>query len=210
MKTISRTERRKEETRQRIIACAMDLFNKQGFEQTTVEQIAEAADIAKGTIYNHFPVKEAIVCEHVQRMIQEQGPEVLGQIRQLPDTRSRLIMVFRKTMEWMHIKLNSDIYEKYFIYRMQTLVHSIKEQSLRSGFSGVLEQIIELGKETGEIRQDVPSKFLVGNLETISSFTAIGWVTKPECFSIYEAIEMNVDIFLNGAKSASGVTPMKE
>ena len=201
MKPISRTERKKEETRKRIIICAMDLFNKQGFEQTTVEQIAEAADIAKGTIYNHFPVKEAIISEHVQRMIREQGPEVLGQIRQLPDTRSRLITAIHKTMEWMHIKLNSDIYEKYFIYRMQTIVHSIKDQSLRSGFSSVLEQIIEWGKEAGEIRQDVPSKILVGNLETISSFTAIGWVTKPECFSIYEAIEMNVDIFLNGAKS---------
>lgn len=203
MKTITRTERKKEATKKRIISVAMDLFSKQGFEQTTVEQIAEEADIAKGTIYNHFPVKEAIICEHVQRIIREQGPEVLSQIRQLPDTRSRLITVLRKSMDWMNVNLNNDIYEKYFIYRMQTIVYSIKDQSLRSGVSGVLEEILELGKEAGEIRQDVSSVVLAGHLETIASFTAIGWVTRPECFAINEAIEMNVDIFLNGVKRNS-------
>lgn len=203
MKTITRTERKKGATKKRIISVAMDLFSKQGFEQTTVEQIAEEADIAKGTIYNHFPVKEAIICEHVQRIIREQGPEVLSQIRQLPDTRSRLITVLRKSMDWMNVNLNNDIYEKYFIYRMQTIVYSIKDQSLRSGVSGVLEEILELGKEAGEIRQDVSSVVLAGHLETIASFTAIGWVTRPECFAINEAIEMNVDIFLNGVKRNS-------
>ncbi|AEG61504.1 TetR/AcrR family transcriptional regulator [Desulforamulus ruminis] len=196
----NRTERKKEETRKRIIAVAMELFIKQGFEQTTVEQIAEEADLAKGTIYNHFPVKEAILCEYVQRRIKEQGPLALNELKQLPDTRSRLIAALHKTLEWMQVQLNNDIYEKYFIYRMQTIVQSIEDKRRRSGVSHILEQIVELGKETGEIRQDVPTKVLAGYLETISSFTAIGWVTRPECFSIYEAIDMNVDIFLSGAR----------
>ncbi|TEB11512.1 HTH-type transcriptional repressor KstR2 [Pelotomaculum sp. FP] len=200
---VSRTERKKEETRKKIIAVAMDLFNKQGFEQTTVEQIAEEADVNKGTIYNHFPAKEAIICEYVQRIIKEQGPEALSQVMQLPDTRSRLIAALRKSLRWMHIELNKDIYEKYFAYRMQRVVQVLRDWdlSLSSGFRDVLAPIIELGKETGEIRRDMDSMALATHLESMHSNIAILWLSHPELFSIDEGIDMIMDLFLNGAKN---------
>lgn len=43
------------------MAAAMALIRAYGFEETTMEQIAEEADIAKGTLYNYFPAKEAII-----------------------------------------------------------------------------------------------------------------------------------------------------
>ena len=48
----SRRERRKEETRRRLLTAAERLFHAKGFEATTVEEIAAAADIAKGTFFN--------------------------------------------------------------------------------------------------------------------------------------------------------------
>ena len=59
----NRTERKKEETRQKVIGVALQLFRQNGLEATTMEQIAEVADIAKGTLYNYFPAKEAIIHE---------------------------------------------------------------------------------------------------------------------------------------------------
>ena len=43
-----------------ILAAAQDLFGRQGFSATTVDQIAAAAGVAKGAIYHHFPTKEAL------------------------------------------------------------------------------------------------------------------------------------------------------
>jgi len=183
----------------------MDLFKKQGFDSTTMEQIANEADIAKGTLYNHFPVKEAILSEFVQRAIKEQGPAALQLVQELPDTRSRLITLLRKTVEWTELYLNKDIHEKYFIYRMQTVVQAIKDPSLRSGFNTVLEQIIGMGQEAGEIRQDVPVNVLANHLETIHAFTVFAWMVYPEKFSIFESIDRNIDLFLNGAKSGGKV-----
>ena len=61
------TAKKKQETRQRIVACARKLFNDKGFEQTTTRDIADAAGIAAGTMFNYFPTKEAlemtIICE---------------------------------------------------------------------------------------------------------------------------------------------------
>jgi len=53
----SRRERRRLEVRDRIVAAALSLFETQGFEATTVTEIARRADIAYGTFFNHFPTK---------------------------------------------------------------------------------------------------------------------------------------------------------
>lgn len=200
---MSRTERKKEETKKKIITVAMDLFNRQGFDRTTVEQIAEEADVNKGTIYNHFPAKEAIICAYVQRIIKEQGPEALSQAMQLPDTRSRLVAVLHKALEWFHIKSNMDIFEKYSTYRTQKVFQVFRDwdQSESSGFRDVLAPIIELGKEAGEIRRDMDSMILAAHLETMYSNWAVLWVTHPELFLIDDGIDMIMDLFLNGVKN---------
>lgn len=60
-KTRSRRDRKKAEVRAHIIRVAIDLFSRHRIDGVTVDQIAEAADIGKGTIYNYFQTKEDIV-----------------------------------------------------------------------------------------------------------------------------------------------------
>jgi AcrR family transcriptional regulator len=55
----------KQATRQRILEVAQGLFRSQGFEATTTRDIARAATIATGTLFNYFPTKEAIVASLV-------------------------------------------------------------------------------------------------------------------------------------------------
>ena len=54
-------EKRKQELREEIYESALELFRKDGYEATTVQQITEGLGIAKGTFFNHFPSKEHIV-----------------------------------------------------------------------------------------------------------------------------------------------------
>ena len=55
----------KRATRERILAAAGELFETQGFDQTTTRDLSKAAGIATGTLFNYFPSKEAIVVELV-------------------------------------------------------------------------------------------------------------------------------------------------
>lgn len=50
-----------EETRRRILAAALDLFQERGFAETTMREIARRANVATGAAYYYFPSKEAIV-----------------------------------------------------------------------------------------------------------------------------------------------------
>jgi AcrR family transcriptional regulator len=54
-------ERKKQKTRESIQRTALRLFEKQGYEETTVEQIAAAAEISPSTFFNYFPTKEDVV-----------------------------------------------------------------------------------------------------------------------------------------------------
>lgn len=56
-----RRERKKIAVRAEILAQGIELFAKHGIDAVTVEQIAEAADVGKGTVYNYFAAKEDIV-----------------------------------------------------------------------------------------------------------------------------------------------------
>src|SRR5438552_8580177 len=55
------TAAEKEDTRERIIAAAVNQFRRAGFEAATTRDIARQAEIAVGTLFNYFTSKEAII-----------------------------------------------------------------------------------------------------------------------------------------------------
>ena len=75
------TAEKKQETRRRIVQCARNLFNNKGFEQTTTRDIAEAAGIAAGTMFNYFPTKEALAMTIVCDALDEAGVEFECRLR---------------------------------------------------------------------------------------------------------------------------------
>jgi len=59
--TEGRRERKRRETRERIQQAAMGLFLERGFDATTVDEIAERADVSKRSFFDYFPTKEEVV-----------------------------------------------------------------------------------------------------------------------------------------------------
>ncbi len=59
--TAGKRERGKFERRERLYEAALSLFRTQGYEATTVDQITRQADLAKGTFFNYFPTKDAVL-----------------------------------------------------------------------------------------------------------------------------------------------------
>jgi AcrR family transcriptional regulator len=54
-------ERNAERTRDHLIDVALELFFTQGYEQTTMEQVAERAEVSSTTLYRYFPTKDLLL-----------------------------------------------------------------------------------------------------------------------------------------------------
>src|SRR5215813_9035283 len=59
--TISRRERKKRETRRRILDAALKLMATRPYSEVKIEEISAAADVANATFFLHFPTKASLI-----------------------------------------------------------------------------------------------------------------------------------------------------
>ncbi len=197
-----RVERRKEATKDKIITTAIQLFRQVGFDQTTMEQIAQEADIAKGTLYNYFPVKEAILSAYIEQSFENQRLDRLAALQNLPDTRARLTLILGQIME--RVQVQPEIFERYLAYRIQQVVSLRPDpgQRVKSDFDLLAAAIIELGQQSGEIRADLPLDMMVDLFEFIFVEVAKQFYRGPDTFDAQQVIKQAISLFMNGVKNA--------
>ncbi len=194
----NRRERKKQDTRQKIVKIAMYFFRKQGFDSTTMEQIADEVDISKATLYNYFPVKESIIGDYWQSNIKEFKFQILEMIQLLPDTRTRVQRTFTKAAAEL-FKSKEDIYKIYLSYWLRNLNNQSVNERLRSGFEDIFTMIIKLGQHAGDIRKDMSVELLVKYLEVLFLTVCINWLSDPKLFPLEATLAQTVALFIEGA-----------
>jgi AcrR family transcriptional regulator len=86
-----KTTPKSDATRARIFQAAMDLFRRQGFDATTMREIAAAAGVAGGAAYYYFDSKDAIVLAFYDQARQEMEPLLEQALAGNKDLRRRLL-----------------------------------------------------------------------------------------------------------------------
>ncbi len=162
---LSRRERKKLETRQGLLEAALVLFREKGYDETTVEEITEQADVAKGTFFNYFPSKEALLGELAVWQV-EQLRAALDVSRGAPESPVARIKLL---MRLVHEQVTDDVHlvRRAFATRLSTPPpppHRAKHQLF-----GLLSDLVREAQACGEIRSDVEAD-LVSDLLHMSYF----------------------------------------
>jgi AcrR family transcriptional regulator len=97
--TKTRPTPRAEDTRRRIYEAALKLFREQGFEQTTMRDIAAKAGVALGAAYYYFASKEAIVLAFYQEMHESSHDAILEALAGRKKLKDRIHFVLQKRLE---------------------------------------------------------------------------------------------------------------
>jgi len=166
--TISRRERKKEETRQRLLSVSLELFHEQGYSATTVEDITERADVAKGTFFNYFPSKEALLSElsvwGIEKL--QTALDVSNGAPQSPIARIKLLM--RLLQEHMGGKLK--LPRRAYAARLFTPPPTQHAKlTFGESLSAILTDLVSEAQTSGEIRAELDA-VLVSNLLHMSFF----------------------------------------
>ncbi|MBB6565703.1 TetR/AcrR family transcriptional regulator [Kribbella sandramycini] len=156
---MGRRERSKAALRQRLLAAALAAFVEKGYHAATIDEIAERADVARATAFNHFPRKEdflvglivdrrVAVRELMARHLAEPGQSVIDAIRG----------VVRELGRWWDSNRSANQ------AMMRAVLHSGVMAVSGSYASGhIFGQAIADGQQRGEIRTDL-DPIAVGNL----------------------------------------------
>ena len=151
----NRRERRSFELRERLIRAALDLFAKQGFAETTVEDITNAADVGKGTFFNYFPSKDHILLAFAEMQLEQ----LRLAVEEARHARAPLLEFVRSLLVRMTAEpaRNPDLIRGVLL---AFLGNSEVRQAMRDLHIHVLDlhtQMVQIGQERGEVRRDLPA-----------------------------------------------------
>jgi len=92
--------KKSEATRAKILDCALQLFRKRGFDETTMRTVAARADVATGAAYYYFPSKDAIVLAFYERSTAEMQPKIASALEGAKGFEERLREVIRVKLDY--------------------------------------------------------------------------------------------------------------
>lgn len=150
-----RRERRTIETRERLFRAALDLFARKGFNETTVEDITEAADVGKGTFFNYFPSKDHILLAFGEMQL----AKLQAAIEETRRTREPMPQFLRS----LGVRMTQEPTRHPGIIRtlLQAYLSTtpVREAmlDLQKRVHDLHTEIVRLGQERGEIRNDLPA-----------------------------------------------------
>lgn len=92
---------RKQRTRAAILAAAADLFGRQGYEASTMQEIATQADVGLGTVYGYFPSKEDVLRIALEARRQQAVQQSTEALRQTRGAVERACLILRHLWEFL-------------------------------------------------------------------------------------------------------------
>ncbi len=173
-----RRERRSRELQERIYRTAGRLFLEHGFEETTIGQIAEAADIAPATFFNHFANKATVLTAMTD--------EVFVYLQALLDEQLERDATTQEKVSCFADRVAEEILEasKLAHDAMLGLIHRGADlgevaphtRKIRDPFASMLRE----GQDRGEVRDDLDATFLAEVVLGALNAAISNWLGDPD------------------------------
>jgi len=186
-------------TRQEIFDTAIELFDRKGYENVSMNEICEKAGVSTGAFYHHFKAKDQILMEQFLKT-DDFYRELLEDIAGMDDYREKLRAFTTSTMRFM-----ADMGLKMVKVTYHTQIGPDKKASYLGNENRALYSIIEglyrEGQERGQVRQDLRVEDLARL--TIHCYRGIvyDWCLANGTFDLVRTGEEMVDILTDGVLS---------
>lgn len=205
-----RKEREKQQRREEIMQAAEEVFFSKGFEKSTMDDVAEKAELSKGTLYLYFKSKEDLhmavarkainlLRKYTSKASEGEGTalEKLGQL-------GRACIEFSRTHP-DHMKAIMTL-EEVEPQRISLSTSDVQDMIYNESTVGAVIQVVEQGVKEKLIRSDIPMA-LVAHTLWMSVLSVIRFVSTRESLlqmlnlSADELYQSHFELVLNGIRS---------
>lgn len=187
------------ETRTRILKSALRLFARQGYDGTTTRDLAEAANVAEGTLFRHFPNKKAILVEVATQGWVEILTDLLTELSGMGSYKA-VAQVMRRRM--LHLHENADMLRVCF---MEAQFHPDLQEHIQSEviakMTTVAEAFFQTAMDQGVYRQmdaKMVARVFLGMFAIAGFSQSTIMAPGAAAAEMQQMAEGLADIFLNG------------
>lgn len=196
--TISKRELNKQEKRERILKAAREAFRRNGYEATTLREVAAAAHIGSGTLFLYAPTKEALLIAVFE---EELGPVFDSAFATLPpaDLKARLLHVFALVTE--HHALHRELALPFL--REMLLIRYPERAQLRAfveSWQGRITDLVRAARERGEVADRFDPESLASHIIDLFLAGLRRWMNDSVTRGEYtRALDEGLELLLTGA-----------
>jgi len=167
-------EVKKENNKRAILESAISLFNENGYDNTSIEQIARKAGVGKGTVYSYFSTKKSIIkgfCEYELETVHHQ---LVAQSN--PDATILEQMLIIYMTEFRHVTQNREfgrLYMREALFPDEPEVQNRTE--IDEKYFNVLFPILEKAQERGELQKDLEPLHILAHFYSLFIILIHAW-----------------------------------
>jgi len=192
---LTRRERKKEETEERIVQAALALFRKQGVEATTIEEICDKADVAKGTFFNYFPRKEAVFGHLSEEWVTDAEAKIAEILAKGTPAWAKVRDVFIEFASFYEEDRNLS---KHMVMEWTRCMHA-PDNAVCRRWDDLGEHVVGQLQAKGELRRDVPAERASRVLSDIYNSTIMMWLDSPEPpFPLKDELRKRLTLVMQG------------
>ena len=216
-----RRERRRQETRERLFEAAVRLLSEREFEAVTVEAITEAADVGKGTFFNYFANKEAVVgyfFEYKCARLAEAAQRV-NAAENLPESCADGLPggpIWQKMLRVFSLSSDSPKNNRRMSRTLLSLV--LTDVEVRRAYEVMMQEMgnltrgfIEEAQRCGEIRTDMTAQEIVCHLHMVHLGAVSYWAYSETPDSLEKMLQRSLRLLWEGVacrESSDADTPV--
>lgn len=168
---ITRRERKKKESKARILKAARTFFQEKDYYSTSIEEIAEAADVSKGTFFNYFPTKESLLNGIAEEEIEDIKLIINSDLEEIdsPIEKIRAIMNFLFVDTVPFLRLTKLVLQATTL-KADQLPFPVTE------LKGLLYELIKEAQQKDEIQKDLDSDDIATSITGIYFAGFFKWI----------------------------------
>ena len=181
-------------TRGRIIEAAWQLFYRQGYDDTTVEEIIEASQTSRGSFYHYFEGKDALLSS-VSYLFDQKYEELMDDIDPDMNRFDQLMYLNRELFSMIENSISLDLLARLYSSQLVTRGDKHLLDHNRTYYK-VLRQIVLRGQQLGQLRSDVSVNELVHVYALCERALIYDWCLSSGSYSLAQYSRSMMPMFL--------------